>query len=119
MLGASALLLALALMVVRFIQLSWPIWKAHGLGWVIGTHWALADGVFGALPFVVGTVITSVVALVIATPVALGTALFVSEIAPARIRRPIANLIDLLAAVPSVIYGLWGIIVVLPLLRRP
>ncbi|HEX9314335.1 MAG TPA: phosphate ABC transporter permease subunit PstC, partial [Actinomycetota bacterium] len=97
MLGASALLLALALMVVRFIQLSWPIWKAHGLGWVIGTHWAPADGVFGALPFVVGTVITSIVALVIATPVALGTALFVSEIAPARIRGPIANLIDLLA----------------------
>jgi phosphate transport system permease protein len=117
MLGASALLLALALMVVRFVQLSWPIWKAQGLGWVIGTHWAPADGVFGALPFVVGTVVTSVVALVIATPVALGTALFVSEIAPARIRRPIANLIDLLAAVPSVIYGLWGFFVMLPLLR--
>jgi phosphate transport system permease protein len=117
MLGASALLLALALMVVRFVQLSWPIWKAQGLGWVIGTHWAPADGVFGALPFVIGTVVTSVVALVIATPVALGTALFVSEIAPARIRRPIANLIDLLAAVPSVIYGLWGFFVMLPLLR--
>jgi phosphate transport system permease protein len=117
MLGASALLLALALMVVRFVQLSWPIWKAQGLGWVFGTHWAPADGVFGALPFVVGTVVTSVVALVIATPVALGTALFVSEIAPARIRRPIANLIDLLAAVPSVIYGLWGFFVMLPLLR--
>jgi len=117
MLGASALLLALALMVVRFLQLSWPIWKAHGLGWVLGSTWAPANGVFGALPFVIGTVATSVIALVIGTPVALGTALFVSEIAPARIRRPIANLIDLLAAVPSVIYGLWGIIVVLPLLR--
>jgi phosphate transport system permease protein len=117
MFGASALLLALALMVIRFIQLSWPIWKAHGLGWVLGTHWAPANGAFGALPFVIGTVATSVVALVIGTPVALGTALFVSEIAPARIRGPIANLIDLLAAVPSVIYGLWGFIVVLPLLR--
>jgi phosphate transport system permease protein len=117
MFGASALLLALALMVIRFVQLSWPIWKAHGLGWVVGTHWAPANGVFGALPFVIGTVATSVIALVIGTPVALGTALFVSEIAPARIRGPIANLIDLLAAVPSVIYGLWGFIVVLPLLR--
>ena len=104
-------------MVIRFIQLSWPIWKAHGLGWVVGTHWAPANGAFGALPFVIGTVATSVVALVIGTPVALGTALFVSEIAPARIRGPIANLIDLLAAVPSVIYGLWGFIVVLPMLR--
>jgi phosphate transport system permease protein len=117
MLGASALLLVLALMVVRFIQLSWPIWKAQRLGWVVGSTWAPANGVFGALPFVVGTVATSVIALVIGTPIALGTALFVSEIAPARIRGPIANLIDLLAAVPSVIYGLWGIIVVLPLLR--
>jgi len=117
MLGASALLLALALMVVRFLQLSWPIWKAHGIGWVVGTHWAPADGVFGALPFIYGTVVTSVIALVIATPVALGTALFVSEIAPAKIRRPISDLIDLLAAVPSVIYGLWGVIVVLPLLK--
>jgi phosphate transport system permease protein len=107
----------LALMVVRFIQLSWPIWKAQGLGWVVGSTWAPANGVFGALPCVVGTVATSVIALVIGTPIALGTALFVSEIAPARIRGPIANLIDLLAAVPSVIYGLWGIIVVLPLLR--
>ena len=117
MLGASALLLALALMVVRFLQLSWPIWKAHGIGWVVGTHWAPAGGVFGALPFIYGTVVTSVIALVIATPVALGTALFVSEIAPAKIRRPISDLIDLLAAVPSVIYGLWGVIVLLPLLR--
>jgi phosphate transport system permease protein len=117
MLGASALLLALALMVVRFIQLSWPVWKAHGLGWVVGTHWAPAEGIFGALPFVYGTVVTSVIALVIGTPIALGTALFVSEIAPAKIRRPIANLIDLLAAVPSVIYGLWGVIVLLPLLK--
>ena len=117
MLGASALLLALALMVVRFVQLSWPVWKAHGLGWVVGTHWAPAEGVFGALPFIYGTVVTSVIALVIGTPIALGTALFVSEIAPAKIRRPISDLIDLLAAVPSVIYGLWGIIVVLPLLQ--
>ena len=117
MLGASALLLVLALMVVRFLQLSWPIWKVHGLGWIVGTHWAPAEGVFGALPFIVGTVVTSVIALVIGTPIALGTALFVSEIAPAKIRRPISDLIDLLAAVPSVIYGLWGIIVVLPLLQ--
>jgi phosphate transport system permease protein len=117
MLAASALLLALALMVVRFAQLSWPIWKAHGLTWVVGTRWAPAEGVFGALPFIYGTILTSVIALVIATPIALGTALFVSEIASPRIRRPIANLVDLLAAVPSVIYGFWGIIVLLPLLR--
>src|SRR2546430_16473753 len=69
MLGASALLLALALMVVRFMQLSWPIWKAHGLGWVVGTHWAPADGIFGAAPFISGTAAPSAVALVFAPPV--------------------------------------------------
>lgn len=115
--GASALLLALGLMLLRFLQLSWPIWKAHGIGWVFGSTWAPANGVFGALPFIYGTVVTSAIAIVIATPVAVGTALFVSELAPPRIRRPIANLIDLLAAVPSVIYGFWGVAVLLPLLR--
>jgi phosphate transport system permease protein len=117
MLGASALLLVLALMLLRFLQLSWAIWKAHGISWIFGNTWAPANGVFGALPFIYGTVVTSAIAIVIATPVAIGTALFVSELAPPRIRRPIANLIDLLAAVPSVIYGFWGVIVLLPLLR--
>ena len=116
MLSAAALLVVLAAMVIRLFQLSWPVWKAHGISWVFGTVWAPANGVFGALPFIVGTLVTSAIALVIATPIALGTALFISEIAPARIRRPVANLIDLLAAVPSVIYGFWGVIVLLPLL---
>lgn len=116
MLGASALLLALALMLLRFLQLSWAIWKAHGITWILGTTWAPANGVFGALPFIYGTVVTSLIAIVIATPIAIGTALFVSELAPPKIRRPIANLIDLLAAVPSVIYGFWGVAVLLPLL---
>jgi phosphate transport system permease protein len=118
MLGASALLVVLALMLLRFLQLSWAVWKAHGITWIVGTTWAPAGGVFGALPFVFGTAVTSAIAIVIATPIAIGTALFVSELAPPRIRRPIANLIDLLAAVPSVIYGFWGVIVLLPLLRH-
>lgn len=107
---------ALGLMLVRLSQLSAPIWKARGIGWVFGSTWAPANGVFGALPFILGTLITSAIALVIAAPLGVGTALFVSEIAPSRIQRPVASLIDLLAAVPSVIYGLWGIVVMVPLL---
>jgi phosphate transport system permease protein len=116
-LGAAALLAVLAYMLLRLVQASMPMWRAHGLGWLFARVWAPSEGVFGALPFIFGTLVTSAVALALATPVALGTALFVSELAPARIRRPIANVLDLLAAVPSVIYGLWGILVLVPLLR--
>ena len=116
MAGALALLVTLGLMIVRLAQLSAPIWKAHGIGWVFGAAWAPQNGVFGALPFILGTLITSAIALVIATPLGVGTALFISELAPPRLRRPVGGVIDLLAAVPSVIYGLWGIYVLLPIL---
>ncbi|HEU5004093.1 MAG TPA: phosphate ABC transporter permease subunit PstC [Actinomycetota bacterium] len=114
--GALLLLGALGLMIVRLAQLSAPIWKEKGISWVWGSTWAPANGVFGALPFILGTVITSAIALVIATPLGVGTALFISELCPARLRRPVGSVIDLLAAVPSVIYGLWGIYVLLPIL---
>ena len=115
--GAAAILVVLAYMIVQLLQTSWPIWKAHGIGWVFGSTWNPAAGVFGALPFIYGTLVTSAIALVVATPIGIGTALFVSELAPVRLRRPVASVIDLLAAVPSVIYGLWGILVFVPLIR--
>lgn len=84
---------------------------------VTGTHWYPNRGEFGALPMIYGTLVTSALALVLAVPVALGAALFVTEAAPRRLRRPIASVIDLLAAVPSVVFGLWGIFVLVPALR--
>ena len=72
------------------------------------TRWSPADAFFGALPFVWGTAFTAVIALVIAVPISLGMALFMTQVAPPRIKRPLVYLMDLLAGVPSVVFGLWG-----------
>ncbi len=88
-----------------------------GWGFLFGQVWDPIAGQFGALPFVYGTVVTSLVALVIAIPLGLGSAIFLAELAPPRISDMLAFLIELLAAVPSVIYGLLGIFVMVPLLR--
>lgn len=114
---ATALLAVLAAMLIRLGQVSAPIWKAHGVAWIFQSTWAPVNGRFGALPFIFGTLVTSAIGLIIAAPIAIGTALFISDLAPPRIRRTAGSLVDLLAAVPSVIYGLWGIFVLTPLLR--
>jgi phosphate transport system permease protein len=74
-------------------------------------------GVFGAAPAIYGTIVSSIIALLIATPLAVGVAIFLSEFAPAWVRQPVAFFVDLLAAIPSVVYGLWGILVLVPFLR--
>ena len=79
--------------------------------------WDPSKNIFGAWPLVAGTLITSSVALVIGVPIAVGTALFVTELCPRRIRQPIVILVELLAAVPSVVYGLWGVFVLIPNLK--
>src|SRR5262245_32786086 len=79
--------------------------------------WDPVAGDFGALPFIWGTLYSSVLALVLATPVALGIAIFISELCPARFRQPLVFLTELLAAIPSIVYGLWGIFVLVPLVR--
>src|SRR5947207_3506116 len=91
----------------------------HTSAWdfLIGTVWQPASTVYGALPFVYGTVVTSIIALIFAVPLSLGAALLVSEYLPAAVAAPVAYGIELLAAVPSVVYGFWGVIVVVPALR--
>src|SRR5918996_2284522 len=79
--------------------------------------WDPVSGDFGALPFIWGTLYSSVLALLIATPVALGIAVFISELSPRILRRPLTYLTELLAAIPSIVYGLWGIFVLVPLVR--
>ena len=76
------------------------------------------SGEFGALPFIWGTLYSSILALLIATPVALGIAIFISELSPRTLRQPLAYLTELLAAIPSIVYGLWGIFVLVPLVRK-
>jgi phosphate transport system permease protein len=96
----------------------WPAFREFGLSFLGSSTWDPVRGVFGAAPAIYGTIVSSIVALVIATPLALGVAIFLSEFAPPWLRNPAAFLVDLLAAIPSVVYGLWGIFVLLPILRE-
>jgi phosphate transport system permease protein len=113
-LAIPALVIAIALAV--FIA-SWPAFSKLGLSIITSSDWDVAGGHFGAAPALFGTLVSSAVALIIATPLAIGIAIFLSEFSPLWLRQPIGFLVDLLAAIPSVVYGLWGIFVLIPLLR--
>jgi phosphate transport system permease protein len=93
-------------------------WQEWGLAFVTRTEWDPVRGEFGALPFIVGTLLTSMMALAIALPVSLGIAILLTEYAPRALREPLIFLVELLAAVPSVVFGLWGIFVLAPLMQR-
>ena len=110
-----ALVIAIA---VAIFAAAWPAFAKLGLSIVTSSDWDVAAGHFGAAPALFGTLVSSLVALVIATPLAIGVAIFLSEFSPAWLRQPVGFLVDLLAAIPSVVYGLWGIFVLIPLLRE-
>lgn len=109
----------LLIIAVSIMLAAWPALSASGLSFVTGSHWDVAKGEFGAAPAIYGTIVSSAIALILATPLALGVSIFLSEIAPKWLRQPVAFVVDLLAAIPSVVYGLWGIFVLIPLLRDP
>jgi len=88
-----------------------------GFGFLTGSTWDPVQENFGALPFVYGTLVSSLIGLLIAVPLSIGTAVFLTELAPPRLRQPVVSVIEMLAAVPSVIFGLWGIFVLVPWLR--
>jgi len=88
-----------------------------GFGFFTRSAWDPVSGDFGALPFIFGTLATSLLALAMAVPLALGVAVFLSELCPARLRAPISFLTELLAAIPSVVYGLWAVFVLVPIMR--
>jgi phosphate transport system permease protein len=114
-------LLVLAVPAAMAIQLALASQKSFakfGLGFLTGSIWDPVHQLFGALPFVYGTVVSSLLALAIAVPVSLGVAIFLSELAPQAVRKPLGFMVELLAAVPSVLYGFWGIFVLVPLLRE-
>ena len=110
-----ALVIAIA---VAIFAAAWPAFSKAGLSIITTSDWDVAAGHFGAAPALFGTLVSSFVALIIATPLALGVAIFLSEFSPAWLRQPVGFLVDLLAAIPSVVYGLWGIFVLNPLLRE-
>jgi phosphate transport system permease protein len=88
--------------------------ETFGLGFITSTNWDAVNGDFGALVPIYGTIVTSIIALIIAVPVSLGIALFLTDIAPRWIRGPIGMAVELLAAIPSIIYGMWGLFVFAP-----
>ena len=91
--------------------------KTFGVSFLTTSTWDPVAEKFGALPLILGTLLSSLIALLIAVPLSLGVAIFLTEFAPTAIRRPIAFLVELLAAIPSVVYGLWGIFFLIPVLR--
>ncbi len=115
----AALILALiAYFFIRLFGEARPAFAKEGvLGFVFGNDWIVSAEHFGALPLLVGTLITSALALLIGVPVAVATAVYATELCPRRLRAPLTVLVDLLAAVPSVVYGLWGIFFLAPKLQ--
>lgn len=114
LLAGLAILGILALIAASTVIEAWPAFRESGLGFITSDRWAPSADSFGALTMIYGTAVVSVVALVMAVPVSIGIALFTSEIAPKKLQSVIVLVIDLLAAVPSVVYGLWGVLFVAP-----
>lgn len=113
--ASAALVLAiLALIAYSTVREAWPAFESEGLDFITKNDWVPNSNQFGALALIYGTVLVSVIALFIGVPLSIGIALFITEVAPRRVKRPIIYVIDLLAAVPSVVYGLWGILVLAP-----
>jgi phosphate transport system permease protein len=104
-------LVVLGLILLSTSNEAMPAFREEGLRFLTSDVWDPARGRFGALAFIYGTLVVAAIALVIAVPISIGLALFITEIAPKKLRTPVVYLIDLLAAVPSVVYGLWGILV--------
>lgn len=118
MLACGLCVLALvAIIVYELATKSAPTWHAFGLRFFFRSEWDPVNDQYGALPFVYGTIVSSILALLIAVPLAIGVAVFITEMAPPWLRGPLAFTTELLAAIPSVIYGLWAIFVLVPLLR--
>ncbi len=117
---ACALSIPLLLLVLgaEIVAAAWPAFRTFGPGFVTGTSWDAVHGVFGVGPAIYGTLVSSALALLFATPLAVAVAVFASEVAPGGIRQVLAFVLDLLAAIPSVIYGLWGLFVLVPWLRE-
>jgi phosphate transport system permease protein len=119
MLGCGvAVLVLVALIIYELITGGSLAWHAFGWKFFLGRDWDPVNDQFGALTFVYGTLVSSLLALLIAVPLAVGVAVFITEMCPRRLKGPIAFTTELLAAIPSVIYGLWAIFVMVPSLRQ-
>jgi phosphate transport system permease protein len=115
--GAAILTLALLVAILASLTISaWPAISKYGLSFLTSTTWDPVKDEYGGLVMIYGTIATSLIALLIAVPVSFGIALFLTELSPAWLKRPLGTAIELLAAVPSIVYGMWGLLVFGPVL---
>jgi phosphate transport system permease protein len=115
--GAFVLLLLGAIIIELFLA-GLPAFRAFGLPFIWSTEWDPVTEVFGAGVSIYGTIVTSVLAIILAVPVAFGVAFTLTELAPPWLRRPVGTAVELLAAVPSIIYGMWGFFLIVPLMSQ-
>ena len=121
LLAKGAALLTLGLLMAILITLligAWPAIKEFGPGFLTSAVWDPVQNKYGGLVMIYGTVVTSLIALLIAVPVSFGIALFLTELSPAWLKRPLGIAVELLAAIPSIVYGMWGLLVFAPILSR-
>jgi phosphate transport system permease protein len=116
--AALAAVVLLGAIVWKVVDLAWPAIEDYGWSFITGQTWDPVKATFGALPFIYGTAMSSLIALVIATPLAIAIALWLSELAPGGVRGIVGSLVEMLAAIPSVVLGLWGILVLGPFLSN-
>jgi len=116
--AAGVVLVVLGMIAVIMTRRALPVFSAMGFDFFTSKRWAAADEFYGSLAFLWGTLYTSAIAIALALPVSLGVALFVTQVAPPKLRRPLVYVIDLVAVIPSVVFGLWGILVLAPHLGR-
>jgi phosphate transport system permease protein len=112
---ALSVLVALIGIIISLIVNAWPALSTFGLGFFFTVEWDIINGQFGGLIAVFGTVVTALIALIIAVPLSFGIAVFLTETCPAPLRRPLGTAVELLAAVPSIIYGMFGLFIFAPL----
>ncbi|WP_338824819.1 Phosphate transport system permease protein PstC [Moorella humiferrea] len=117
LLAALVMLGVVIIIALQLVKGSQPAYARFGLGFIMGSRWDPVHGQFGSLPLIYGTIVSSLIALLIAVPLSLGIAVYLAELAPSRLRGPVSFLVELLAAIPSVVYGLWGIFVLVPWIR--
>ena len=111
-------LILLAGIIFALVYASWPSIQAFGIGFLFSDSWNPPMEDFGALIPIYGTLVTSAIALIIAVPVSFGIALFLTELSPAWLRRPLGTAIELLAAIPSIVYGMWGLLIFAPIFAK-
>src|ERR1041385_4440883 len=117
LLFAVVVLLILSGVIVALVAGAWPALRHFGPGFLVTESWNPVTEKFGALAPIYGTLVTSAIAMLIGIPVAFGIALFITELCPIWLKRPLATMIELLAAIPSIIYGIWGMFVLAPFVQ--